>query len=425
MRGNYESYTAWFAAALRDGGPTLLVRTVANNARGVGNVLAGTFGWSLPHGVWNLVLVATLVLLILGGRVLWTHARATALFLGAYSAILLTWPYFGARYIWGAWPLVILTVALGVREVYTRRPSASAVGIGHRCAQGVLAAGVVMYAVGAWQAAHEHVWSVVASAQAAPIRNVVRWINDRTPDDAIVAANYEGAVYLYTDRLTVPVNSLRPETVRPRTTEESAQTLGEIVRAYRVTTVALTVPWLIDAADVLSAQTPPALVPLERFDGGEAFTPTGSVPGSPSPRAQVSFTRHLRSDGRSQRPRDRHRCDGLRCHRRRKSQLHDDGAFSATRLAGPVEIRPTRPGWLEGLGHPASCRPARSQPVSRPAANPTASAVARAAIGRSRAAVITRSRAWSAAFVNRSNRCSTDSAVRLALSSAFALLSNV
>ena len=277
MRGNYESYTAWFTAALREGGPPLLARTMANNARGVGNVLAGTFGWAVPHRVWALVLVVTLVLLIAGSRVLWTHARVTALFLGAYSAILLAWPYFGARYIWGAWPLVILTVALGVREVYTRRPSGSLLLVGHRCARAVLAAGMLMYAVGAWQAAHEHVWSVVASAQATPIRNVVRWINDRTPAEAIVAANYEGSVYLYTDRLTVPVNSLRPETVRPRTTEESAQALGEIVHAYHVTTVALTVPWLVDAANALSARTPPALVPLERFDGGEAFTPTADV----------------------------------------------------------------------------------------------------------------------------------------------------
>ena len=278
MRGNYESYTSGLSAALGPGGPAFLLRTVTNNARGAATVLTGIFGWSVPRAALWLVLVLSVGLLLVGSRVLWNRARVTALFLATYVAILLAWPFFGGRYIWGVWPLVILTMALGLRAVFAHRPTVSSMRIGLRCLQAVLAAGVAMYVVGAWRAAHDHVWSVVASAQAAPIRNVVRWIDDRTPDHAVVAANYEGAVYLYTGRLTVPVNAaLRPESMGPRTTDENARAMGEIVHSYPVTAVAVSVPWLVDAAHTLSAQTPPALVPFEQFDGGEAFRPSAAL----------------------------------------------------------------------------------------------------------------------------------------------------
>jgi hypothetical protein len=274
MRGNYESYGGWFGAALRAGGPALVVRTIANNSMRTGGVLEALAGSVLPGGVRSIVLVLVLLLLIVGSRPLWRRAPVTALFLASYALILLTWPYFGARYIWGVWPLVVLAVVLGLREVYSWRPPTPVALVGCRTLQVALALLVLAYAVGAWRAARGHVWSGVASAQAAPIRDAVLWVNRRTSGNAVIAANYEGAVYLYTGRQTVPVNSLTPESVAPRTTEESARAMAEIIHAYPVKTVALSVTWLIDVAHVLSGQTPPVLVPLEQFAGGEAFAPS-------------------------------------------------------------------------------------------------------------------------------------------------------
>jgi hypothetical protein len=271
MRGNYESYGAWIVAALRAGGPALVVRTIANNTVRTGGVLAATFGSRTPASVRIVVLLSVLGLFALGARPLWKRGRVTALFLAFYALILLTWPYFGARYIWGVWPFVLLLIALGLREVYAWRPSVVPGLVACRIAQAAVATLILIYAVGAWRAARDHVWSTLASMEAAPIRNAVVWINHRAPANGVVAANYEGAVYLYTGRLTVPVNSLTPESIRPRTTEESARAMSEIIHAYPVTTVALSVNWLEDAARALTSSTPPVLVPLEQFDGGEAF----------------------------------------------------------------------------------------------------------------------------------------------------------
>jgi len=269
MRGNYESYGAWLAAGFRVDGMALVGRTVARTTTELASMLATLVAPSMPGLVRLAGLGALLASLVVGARELWRRAPVTAGFLGFYLLIVVLWPFSPTRFVWGVWPLVLLLPTLAARRALTWRPVAPAtraIRVGALACCALLACGYATYNVRGYR--HQW-WSSIPRSVSASGRELMLWIGNHAPSDAVIATEVESAVYLYTGRMTVPVSTFTvQEYFTPRTPRENAAAIREIVERYRPRAVVVTSIRMRDAVRELALATPPALAVVDTFPAG-------------------------------------------------------------------------------------------------------------------------------------------------------------
>ena len=199
-----------------------------------------------------------------------TPARApTTLLLAGYLVIVAFWPFQPARFVWGVWPLLLMLLTVGAREVGRRtRPVPL---------RGALAAATLWTFIG--YASYEgrsirgRWWGSVPRAAAPHISFAVGWANTRTARGDVIATEDEGPVFLYTGRRTVPVRPLTPQQyLEDSTPEEDAATgLLPIMAAYPVRDVIVHSSGSYLTAMHLSSLSNPRLTPQATSAGGAAF----------------------------------------------------------------------------------------------------------------------------------------------------------
>ena len=275
MRGNYESYGAWFASGLRAEGWPLVMRTVARTTMEIVSMFAVLVAPSMPTALRVLGLIALGGLAALGARELWRGARVSALFLAIYCAIIIVWPFSPARFLWGVWPLVVLLPVLGARHVMRWRPSMRSLRVTRIAAVSasvLLACGYAAYNARGYQ--HQW-WSKIPRTISRNVRPLMVWIATHTPRDAVLATEAESAVYLYTGRQTVPVGTFTvDEYFGPRTPVENAAVIRSVVEHYRPKAVVVSSGAMRDAARELVLGPPPSFVVVDTFpDGGLVLIP--------------------------------------------------------------------------------------------------------------------------------------------------------
>jgi hypothetical protein len=226
-----------------------------------------------------LTLLVLSALLVAGLRRSWRTAPAATLFLVAYSAIVVVWPFGPTRFVWGIWPLFVLVFVLGAIEIGSWAPRR----LGAEATRAVLLAGCVFVGVGYARynvrGFSDRWWSTVARSQAKIVRPVVMWSRSRTRPDEVIASTVEPAVYLYTGRLAVPVTAFNVrDYFRPPTVVESEIALRQIIAAYHVGAVAIGVASdsLRVAVQSMASGTSPELVVRDSFAGGFVFAPAAS-----------------------------------------------------------------------------------------------------------------------------------------------------
>lgn len=278
LRGNYESYTSWLVRGWRTRGPELVPATLAmtmpevNGMFSVFSPVSGTLG----HEV---TIAALAAIAVTGIRATWRRIPVTLMFLAGYLTIVLMWPFPPARFIWGLWPLFLLLVLAGanaavnaVRMAVTdggsafKRPAWLIVG-----AFMWVTVGYGLYEIrgarGAW-------WSSLPRANAPHIVAAVEWIAANTASADLIAAEDEGAVYLYTGRRTVPALSFTTEHyLRDYSAAENARDgLAPVLDAYPVRTVVVGTRRSVEIADYLVNARPPRLVWRADFPNGVAYS---------------------------------------------------------------------------------------------------------------------------------------------------------
>jgi hypothetical protein len=195
----------------------------------------------------------------------------TLLFLAGYLAIVIVWPFQTARFVWTVWPLLLALVAVGGWTALGRPAWRTPLRV-------ALAAAFVWVAVG--YAAYEmrairgHWWSSIPRANTPRIATAVRWVAANTAPDELVATDYEGAVYLYTGRQSLPIITLTPDQyLRDYSPRENATAgLLPVLDAYPVRTVVAGAGKAYDAAEFLATQAPARLHLREQVDGAGIFT---------------------------------------------------------------------------------------------------------------------------------------------------------
>jgi hypothetical protein len=276
MRGNYESYGAWFASGLRADGVGLIARTVVRTIGELAGMLETLVSPSLPNAQRLVALLALLVVSGVGLRELWRRAPVAAAFLISYTAIVVLWPFSPTRFIWGVWPLVMLLPVLGARRALSWCPT-SPVMRGARMAalagSVLLACGYAAYNLRGYQ--HQW-WSSIPRAVSRNASPLLAWVASRTPRDVLLATEAECTVYLYTGRPVVPVSTFTvDEYFTPRTPAENAAAIRTIVSHYRPRAVVVTSGAMRDAIRELALGPHPLLAVVDTFPaGGLVLIPT-------------------------------------------------------------------------------------------------------------------------------------------------------
>jgi hypothetical protein len=282
LRGDYESASSWWLSGLHTGGIHTLVATVrmtVTESIGMFAIVFSPLRGGLSHSI---TLTALAVLIVAAVATLRSRIPVTLIFLVGYLAIVAIWPYAPSRFLWAIWPLFLLLVTAAANWAWrsgdAREPRA-AMRIALLAAFAWVAAGYATYEThgvrGRW-------WSSVSRSNAGRIAAEVTWVNSHTPAGALVAAEDEGAVFLYTGRRAVPVRSVTPDIyLRDIPAAEVARDgLRPILGAYPVDVVIAGSRATAAEADVLVTSTPALLDPGVDVEGGVVYRvkPRGDVP---------------------------------------------------------------------------------------------------------------------------------------------------
>lgn len=119
LRGSYGPYLEWVLDGYRAGGGELVRAVLEKNLSGAVGFL-GIFFSPLVRVVRPVIVVALLAL-FLAGILLGMRSRPTrvlGLALGGYVGVILFWPYQVERFLWGAWPALILLVVMGAHRAF-------------------------------------------------------------------------------------------------------------------------------------------------------------------------------------------------------------------------------------------------------------------------------------------------------------------
>ena len=275
MRGNYESYGAWFSSGLKADGLGLIVRTIPRTSGDIVTMFEVFAAPSMPMPVRYVALVVLAVLGGIGARVLWQRARVSALFLLFYCSILIVWPFTPQRFLWCVWPLVIVLPILGVRELLRWRPTSSYRNVARIA---VLAAGILIacgYGVYNVRGYRHQWWASVPRMITRNVHPLLVWIATRAPRDALLATEAESAVYLYTGRHAVPIGTFTvDEYFAARTPAENAAVIRSVVEHYRPKAVVLSSTAMREAARELVLANPPNFAVVDTFpEGGLVLIP--------------------------------------------------------------------------------------------------------------------------------------------------------
>ncbi len=272
LEGNYGSYIGWWFRGYRAMGSSMIAETLRRTVPETGSMLTALFSPARGATAHAITLVALIILALAGARALVTRAPVTLLFLLGYLAITLVWPFQPSRFVWGVWPLVLLVIAAAGWSITSRLPRWPGP------ARAMLAAlflwVVAGYAAYELRAARGGWWASISRAGDRRISAALDWTNANTSPLDVVAADDEGAVFLYTGRKAVPVASFTTaHYLRERPAEvEAREGLEPILAAYPLRVVLVGSKATFDAAEYLSNRPVPLLAPRGQFDGGAAFT---------------------------------------------------------------------------------------------------------------------------------------------------------
>lgn len=277
LRGTYGPYTVWFADAVRAGGASFVLKTMAGTAHG----LVGLFlTWLSPVasvGVGIAALVLILPFVALGVREMWKAAPVTVAFLAFYFVIVLVWPYAPTRFVFAVWPLLGALPLLGARAVWRNRAIAgrtlpAVVRIGLLIVLAVPAAGYVRLNVRGYRG---HWWHSIARQRGPDLRSVVREVRSATPANALLCGTDDAAIYLYTGRQAVPIASFQAtDFTRPASVDHEADVLLSILHVYHPDAVVVTTQGQRDVVDTLAARWPHLLAVADSFPGGFIYSST-------------------------------------------------------------------------------------------------------------------------------------------------------
>ncbi len=225
LEGAYGSYLGWFADGVRTGGTPFVLATIRMNARERWLLLQDRLvirAIAPPR----LAAASVLLVVIVAGLIpLARRAAVTAGFLVLYLAVVVVWPYTPRRFLWGVWPVVMLSAAAGAAWLYPVAPVPAPRVLAALC----IALPAMAMARTEWRAYGARGWSAPALEAGVQITPLVVWVGRDTTRSDVVLAEGEQAISLFTGRRagpTAPFSAL--EYVVPRSVAGATPGLREV-----------------------------------------------------------------------------------------------------------------------------------------------------------------------------------------------------
>jgi hypothetical protein len=273
LSGDYGTYLSWLGTALHTEGAGFFARVFAANLTGFSAVLI-LFGVS---GTMAAIVAVPLLLALAVGTVrLARSAPVSVVSIAAYLLVVLFWPFTPDRFLWPAWPFLLVGVARGAAEIAKWSPSSAQRRLARNSTLAALAGCALLfvrYNVGTygsrtWEGyARDNAKLAIAESETAA----------QLPD-GLVASEFDALVSLYTGRQAIPLLPLMAANyLRKRTPREAADQLSDMLDAYHPRFLLVGTGEALDAARLLAH----ASVPRIRFGG---ISPAGIllyVPTSP------------------------------------------------------------------------------------------------------------------------------------------------
>jgi len=226
-------------------------------------------------------MVASLIALTLTAIGAWRAAKRSPVFVVfaiVYAMILLVWPFTPWRFVYAVWPAVVLFIGETVALVVTSRPYANgALRVAVALMLAVVCIGAVREETRAYS---QRSWSRPAADATAQIAPLLRWVVARTNAKDVLAVDGEQLVFLFTGRRAVPVAPFTAaEYIHPRTAEQNAASLRQLIQDVPVDYIATISPGHRSSGEMLADATAGApinpggvkVVGLTPLAAGEAF----------------------------------------------------------------------------------------------------------------------------------------------------------
>ena len=195
----YGTYTDLLAQA---GWATLSPASIGDLLRPVGAVALAPFG-----GWFRFFLgVPALALVVAGFVPMLRRAPALGWTLLGYCVIVATWPYGPDRFVWAIWPFLAVAFFAGAEQIVAgaRAAAPMAARAGRWCVAATVLAVVVGYGYYQVRGYVRGDATRVQRGISATMTELLPWVRQFTPPDAVVAGEDEAMLWLYTGRRAVP-----------------------------------------------------------------------------------------------------------------------------------------------------------------------------------------------------------------------------
>jgi hypothetical protein len=259
--GKYGSYATWLMGGVREGGLEWVLTLAWFNLRlfvGGGWDTLAVNGFPVP-----LRFVATFVATAYfagGWWLMLRRAPVAALMVAGYLSLVVMWPFPPQRFTFGIWPLLGLIFGLAVETIVRWRPQSRPLTALRWASVAVAMLLMLGYARSNYLSASRGWWTNIQSYVADRAKPAAEWVRANTPQDAVIVAEDDVLLHLYTGRRAVPIGTFTPQDhMQKQSTESATETLRQILQTYRVDYVVATTPFGARAAEGLTRTEAPEL----------------------------------------------------------------------------------------------------------------------------------------------------------------------
>ena len=270
--GKYGSYGAWLS--LEKGGLDFTLAVLRHNLAMVDGFLGYYFMPVTPRWPRAIVMATQVLLLVVGWIAMLRRAPVTVLYMAAYLAVVLVWPFEPTRFLLALWPPLIAAMALGALVIWRWRPRPVALHVARWAAVAGVLAMIGGSGVYNWRGYTGKWWVSMQRDIGQRAAITAQWVARNTAMTDRLATDHDLVVYLYTGRQAVPSLTFRPsEYLRRPTPAQDQEALREILRRYDVQWYLSGAESQVNAARAIADARPPLLVRADSTPFAYVFKP--------------------------------------------------------------------------------------------------------------------------------------------------------
>jgi len=260
LMGKYGAYGPWLAAGIREGGPSFVRDVAIANLQSIDRFLNYVVMPIRPALPRMLAFLAACALVALGVGVLVRRASVTALFLVAYMAVVVLWPFDPDRFVLALWPLLTICGIAGMVTVWQWRPTPAVMRGTRLVALALSLALTVGFTTYNFRGYRNQWWASIQRDAGQRAKPVVEWVAARTDTSDVLMTDDDLIVYLYTGRRGMPTSTFLPrERLYPPTDGDNIAAVRTMIELYAPRYYITTSQPGLRAADSLSIGETPLL----------------------------------------------------------------------------------------------------------------------------------------------------------------------